>query len=179
MKQLQILNIDVLRLLIQNEILVFIEKYPDKKFTLPNFQNSNTTNKISIVPPIGWLKAENILFELYNFLAKRAFIQCSFEDFRKHFIGSENAKEKIRWFFNVKYLAQLFIWLKNDFIPDHREIFKLLFQHFSDRKGNDLKIDSLRSSMNTLKKEKINKNKKLREIAELVSNLKKFTENSQ
>lgn len=173
----EILNENNLRRFIHREI----DSYLEKHYTPSNLQPSSK-NQTFISVKMRWLKGEKTLYKLYEILKIRRFIICTWEEFMAYFAVEGTGidmgvRKKIRWIRSNKNLIRLFIFLKHKrFIDQNLEIKEILFQHFSDKNGDDFKSGSFRTSLSEINKEKMF-GTRFENVIEIVSQLETLTHN--
>jgi hypothetical protein len=102
-------------------------------------------NKFGWLTLLSDIKSFNLqkLRLFYFILFQYGFISCKYEEFEGHFIGNEYQKAKIRWQKKRVALVRLFVRLtQKKIIPDVGGLYNLLFDHFADKDGEDLKKNS-------------------------------------
>ncbi|MFA6922893.1 MAG: hypothetical protein WC223_01445 [Bacteroidales bacterium] len=158
-----------IRQIVRDEItLIFGENYRQNISSLQNFHFPD--NKTSVFrTKIGWLKGDKTLLKLHELLASHGFISCDFKIFKSHFIGNEDITASIEWHTYTKSLVYLFEQLMvNGFIPDNKKQHQLLKAHFIDERGNMLKNEVLRATLNDLRN-----NKRIQVIENIIAELYK------
>lgn len=157
--------IGIFKEFIREEIIVLL----NEKSNQSQSQYIKSEKQDIDINPIGWLKNESTLLKLYSLLISCAFISCEFEIFKSHFWGTTGVKGNIIWLTDIKQLVYLFNQFQEEkFIPNHNNPHKILRNHFIDKYGNQLKIGSLRSSLNTVRN-----NKRIKIIESIIEELKK------
>lgn len=94
---------------------------------------------------IGWLLDEAKLSYLFNKLHNAAKTNSDFNNFKSHFIGNEQALHKIKWLAPFHELTYLMLQLMSKQITPYRKEYLILIQnHFSNKKDENVNINSLR-----------------------------------
>lgn len=80
------------------------------------------------------------LLSSYGYLSS----ECSYENFKEHFIGNEMPDEKIKWFGKNYVLVLLFDkLLRKEVVAFSGNLYDTIIAHFKDSDGKPLKRDSL------------------------------------
>lgn len=127
----------ILRQLIQEEI----ENYFNR-VGLPRIERNHTMQTVCI---FGWRKSTEKLRKLFLELKSRGYISCSYESFEAIFL---HQPLPINWLSSIKNLVYVFSGLViNDSIYRNEKFHLLLAQNFLDKRNQQLKTDTLKTTL--------------------------------
>lgn len=154
---------------LREEIILILKEFLGDNLSPYQTVFSKSQKQRAIFRLIGWLKGENVLLQLHKILLSYGYISCDYRTFKSHFNGADFPFKPMSWHSETVKLVYLFSRLvEEDFIPIHGYPHSLLKEHFLDRKGNILKNDSLRSSLNNVRN-----NPRIKIIENIINELKK------
>lgn len=115
------------------------------RFTVQEWEQLHRPSK----RPIGWLKTEDKLKQLFKTLRDYSFIDCSHEIFETHFKWSNLETERIKWLGRSNSLTFLIRELIDEFfIPSTQSPYLMISQHFVNANGQAYDNNRLRKNHN-------------------------------
>lgn len=153
----------LIRQIAKEELCIQLAVIRDVNAPLP----SSFTPTIS--SQFGWTRQHGTLLRLHEVLLNRGWHSCDQDLFIQHFKSTQQPTNYICWKTHIYRLVYLFSRLNDlGFIPQTRNIHSILTDHFVDKKQKELGNDSLRSSLNAIRNEKV------RDIDDIIDELEKI-----